>query len=105
MVVDGVHYDALPNMKSAIYNFYKCLFLKTEPWRPKVDSLPSPLLRDSDKAFIEMSFNVEEVTKALPDCCGDKGHCQWRCDENVCRVFLFRKICGQPQCHFYWSYS
>jgi len=58
-------------MKSAIYNFYKSLFSELEPWRPKVDRLPLPFLRDSDKAFIEMPFS-EEVTKALLDCCGDK---------------------------------
>jgi len=34
--------------------------------------LPLPLLRDFDKAFIEMPFS-EEVTKALLDCCGDRG--------------------------------
>ena len=74
MVVDGVHYDALPNMKSAIYNFYKSLFFESEQWRPKVDTLPLPLplLRDSEKEFIEMPFSEEEVTKALLDCCGDK---------------------------------
>jgi len=72
MVVDRVHYDALPDMKSAIYNFYKYLFSKSEPWRPKVDSLPLPLLRDSDKTVIEMPFSEEEVTNALLDCCGDK---------------------------------
>ena len=72
VVVDGVQYDALPNMKSAIYNFYKSLFSESESWRPKVDSLPLPLLQDSDKAFIELPFSEEEVTKALLDCCGDK---------------------------------
>ena len=76
VVVDGVQYDAFPNMKFAIYNFYKSLFSESEPWRPKVDTLPLPLplplLRDSKKEFIEMPFSEEEVTKALPDCCGDK---------------------------------
>jgi len=72
VVVDGVQYDALPNMKSAIYNLYKSLFSESEPWTPKVDTLPLPLLRDSEKEFIEMPFSEEEVTKALLDCCGDK---------------------------------
>ena len=31
VVVDGVQYDALPDMKSAIYNFYKSLFSELEP--------------------------------------------------------------------------
>ena len=64
-VVDGVQYDALPNMKSTIYNFYNSLFSESEPWRPKVDTLPLPLLRDSEKEFVEMPFSEEEVTK----CC------------------------------------
>jgi len=69
VAVDGVQYDPLPDMKYAIYNFYKSLFSESEPQRPKVDSLPLPLLRDSDKAFSEMPFNEEEVTKALLDYC------------------------------------
>ena len=44
VVVDGVQYDALPNTKSAIFNFYKSLFSESEPWRPGVDTLPLPLL-------------------------------------------------------------
>ena len=72
VVVDGVQYDALPTMKATIYNFYKSLFSESEPWRPKVDTLPLPLLQDSEKEFIEMPFSEEEVTKALLDCCGDK---------------------------------
>jgi len=67
VVVDGVQYDALPDMKSTIYNFYKSLLSESEPWRLKVDSLPLPLLRDSHKVFIEMPFSEDEVTKALLD--------------------------------------
>ena len=59
-------------MKSAIFNFYKSLFSESEPWRPRVDTLPLPLLRDSEKEIIEMPFSEEEDTKALLDCCGDK---------------------------------
>ena len=70
-MVDGVQYNALQNTKSAIYNFYKSLFSESEPWRPKVDTLPLPVLQDSEKEIIEMPFSEEEVTKALLDCCGD----------------------------------
>jgi len=73
VVVDGVQYDASPDMKFAIYNFYISLFSEIEPWRPKVDRLPLLWLRDSDNEFIEMPFNEEEVTKPLLDCYGDKG--------------------------------
>ena len=72
MVVDGVHYDALPDMKSEMYNFYKTLFSESDAWKSKIDNLPLPLLCDSDKMVIEMSFSEEEVTNALRDCCGDK---------------------------------
>ena len=63
MVVDEVQCDALPDMKSAIYNCDKSLFSESEPWRPKVDSLALPLLRDSDKAFIEMTFSEMKLLK------------------------------------------
>jgi len=59
-------------MKSAIYNFYKLLFYELESWKPRVDTLPLPLLRDSEKEFIEMPFSEEEVTKALLECYGNK---------------------------------
>ena len=67
--VDGVCYDSLPEMKSAIFGFYKSSFIELEQWRPFVDGLP--VLQSIEKEFIEMPFNVDEISKALSDCCGD----------------------------------
>lgn len=36
VVVDGVRHDTLPHKKSAIFGFYKSIFSKFEPWRPKL---------------------------------------------------------------------
>ena len=69
MVVDGVQYEVLQDMKSGIHDFCKSLF--TEP-RPKVDCWFLPSLRDFDKDNIEWIFTEEEFNKALLDCCGDK---------------------------------
>ena len=52
--------------------FIKSLFTEPESWRPKVDGLILPALRDVDKENIERSFTEEEVVKALFDCCRDK---------------------------------
>ena len=34
--VDGIQYDTMPAMKSAILGFYKSLFSESEAWRPLV---------------------------------------------------------------------
>ena len=36
-VVDGVHYTVLQDMRSAIHDLYKSLFIELETWRSKVD--------------------------------------------------------------------
>jgi len=36
VVVDGVQYAALLDLKHAIYNFYKSGFFESESWRPKL---------------------------------------------------------------------
>jgi len=70
--VEGVLYDTLPAMKSAIFGFYKSLFTKSESWRSLVDGLPLSQLRFIEKEFIEIPFNEKKVSKALFECCGDK---------------------------------
>ena len=70
--VEGVRYDTLQDMKSVIFGFYNSLFSKLEPWKPYVDVLYLPLLREVDTEYIEMPFNEDEVIKALLDCCGGK---------------------------------
>ena len=72
VVVDGVRYEVLQDMKFAIYDFYKSLFTEPEPWTPKIDGLSLPILKDGDKESIEQAFTEEEIVEALFDCCGDK---------------------------------
>ena len=52
--------------------FIKSLFTEPESWRPKVDGLFLPSLRDVDKEIMERDFTEEEVVNALFDCYGDK---------------------------------
>ena len=72
VVVDGVQYEGLHEMKTAIHEFYKYLFTESEHWRPKLDGMSLPALRVVDKELLEQAFTEEEVVKALLDCCGDK---------------------------------
>ena len=71
-MVNGVQYDVLQDMKFAIRDFYKSLFTEPEPWRPKIDGLSLPVLRDVVKESIEQASTEEKVVKALFDSCGDK---------------------------------
>jgi len=70
--IEGNRYETIDSMKSSIHGFYKKLFFETEPWRPKVEGLSLPSLSTSAREVLEMSFDEEEVTRALHDCCGDK---------------------------------
>jgi len=78
VVVDGVHYEVLQDMKvirdmkSAIHDFYKSLFTKFETWRPKVDGLFLTSIYDFDRDTIELPFTEEEVNKGLLGYCGDE---------------------------------
>jgi len=72
VVVDGVHYEVLQDMMSAIHDFDKSFFTEPKSWRTKADGLFLPSLRDFDKENIERAFTEEEVSKALLDCCKDK---------------------------------
>jgi len=47
--LDGVRFDVLYDMKSAVYDFYKYLFTESKPWRPNVDGLFLPSLCDTNK--------------------------------------------------------
>jgi len=70
--VDGICLDSLPEMKSAIWGFYKTLYIKAENWRPLTDGLSLSQIRVVDRDSIELPFTEEEVFKALSECCGDK---------------------------------
>jgi len=60
--VEGVCYDTLPDIKSAIFGFYKSLFTESEQWRPGVEGLSLPMLQASDKDCLELPFSEEEVS-------------------------------------------
>jgi len=70
--IEENRYETIDSMKSSIHIFYKKLFSETEPWRPRVEGLSLLSLSTSAREVLEMSFDEEEVTRALHDCCGDK---------------------------------
>ena len=70
--IEGNRYETVESMKSSIHGFYKKLFSKTECWRSKVEGLSLPSLSNSAREVLEMSFDEEEVIRALHDCYGDK---------------------------------
>ena len=70
--IEGNRYETNDSMKSSINGFYKKLFSENESWRPKVEALSLPSLSTAAREALETSFDEEEGTRALHDCCGVK---------------------------------
>jgi len=63
--VDGIRFDTMPAMKSAILGFYKSLFTESKAWRPQVDGLLLSQLQATKKESVELPFYEDEVSRAL----------------------------------------
>ena len=61
VLVDGIYYYGLCDMKFVIYEFGKSLFTELEPWRLEVDCLLLPYLWDFVRDNIEFPFNEDKV--------------------------------------------
>lgn len=65
VVVYGVHFDVLLDMKRAIHDFFKSLFTNREPWRPEVDGLFLPSLQNSYRRIFRCRFMRKKLLKLL----------------------------------------
>ncbi|OIT39647.1 putative acyl-activating enzyme 19 [Nicotiana attenuata] len=70
--VNGVTVENPETIKGEILSFYQKLYTETEEWRPEVVLADCPCISESEKQWLQRSFEEDEVCAGVKLCASDK---------------------------------